>query len=215
MQQLAAVQLAQHLQHARDLASHPRLGPGPPGAGEVAAQVSVAGELEDEAVVDLALVTPEREPVVHLDRAAMALQQLSEVGLADPALDAAAHLDAHLAGQGAGRALDPRGVHLAEAALPHETPHPITAARVYAREHLSRRQQLGADDRRAPPGSARVVAEERPRRVRDLVGTALQSTVGLAVQGAARFERGRLSPGASRFSNVVRVRLVAEGETSR
>ena len=97
MQQLAAVQLAEHLEDAGDLA--PRRGsvhlrP----ALQVRAQVAVARVLERQVVEHLAVGAHQREAIEDADRARVAVQQQAEVGLAQPAVDARADLDADLFG---------------------------------------------------------------------------------------------------------------------
>ena len=85
VQHLAAVQLAEHLQDARDLAPGRALGPALAGALQERAQVAVARVLEREAVEQPAVRAHEREGVEDADRARVPVEQLPEVRLAQPA----------------------------------------------------------------------------------------------------------------------------------
>ena len=95
VERLSAMQLAQHFEDAGDLAPRRGFGPALARAREERAQVAVAGVLEREAVEDPSVAAHQREGVEHADRARMSVQQLAEVGFAQPAVDAAADLDAH------------------------------------------------------------------------------------------------------------------------
>src|SRR5262249_25771660 len=95
MEELAAMELAEHFEDAGDLAAHLALVPTARVAAEVHAQVAMARVLERQAVEDSAVREHERERVEDADRARMAVEQLPEVGLAQPAVDARAGLDAH------------------------------------------------------------------------------------------------------------------------
>src|SRR5262249_5926901 len=61
---------------------------------QVRAQVAVTGVLESQGIEDALVLTHEREGVVDPDRARMPVEQLAEVGLAQPAIDVRADLDA-------------------------------------------------------------------------------------------------------------------------
>ena len=93
MEELPAVQLAQHLQDARDLAAGHGLRPPRARAAQEGPQVTLARVLQDQAVEDAA-VLDEREGVEDADGARVAVQQLAELGLAHPAVHALADLDA-------------------------------------------------------------------------------------------------------------------------
>ena len=69
-----------------------------PVARQERAQVAVARVLERQAVEDAAVGAHQRKRVEDADRARMAVEQLAEVRLAQPAVDAAADLDADVAG---------------------------------------------------------------------------------------------------------------------
>ena len=94
VEHLAAVQLAEHLEDARDLAPRRALGPALAGAVQERAEVAVARVLEGEAVEDAAVGAHEGKRVEDADRPRMAVEQLAEVRLAQPAVDALADLDA-------------------------------------------------------------------------------------------------------------------------
>src|SRR6185369_8570878 len=113
VEHLAAVQLAEDLEDAGDLS--PRGGLPPPlgTAVEVRAQVAVARVLEGEAVEDAALRSHQRERVEDADRPGMPVQQLAEVRLAQPAVDALAGLDADGGGHHPRCPETPGEIHLA------------------------------------------------------------------------------------------------------
>ena len=62
----------------------------------------------------------QREAVEDADRARVAVEQLAEVRLAQPAVDVRADLDADLFGDGRRPAQPAREIDLAESALPEE-----------------------------------------------------------------------------------------------
>ena len=166
MQQLAAVQLAEHLEDAGDLAPRRRLGPLAAGLLQVRAQVAVARVLEGQVVEHLAVGAHQREAIEDADRARVPVQEQAEVGLAQPAVDARADLDADLFGDRRGAAAPRRQVGLPEAA---GAEHPLDAVLqlgLRAEDHLRRRQQLagfdrGHVDRRRGAGRGRGVAARR------------------------------------------------------
>ena len=94
VERLAAVQLSKHLEDTRDFASRGGLRPPLGGAGQEGAQVAVARVLEREAVQHLSVGAHQRKRVEDANRPRMSVQQLPEVRLAQPPVDARAHLDA-------------------------------------------------------------------------------------------------------------------------
>jgi hypothetical protein len=164
VEQVTAVELAENLQDARNLAAHPRLAPTERPARQESRQVAVARVLEREVVQDPAVRAHQREHVVHRDRARVAVEQIAEVRLADPAVDAVADLDAHRRGHRC-RSLQPaRQVDLAKAAFPEQTFDPVLQTRFRAGDHLRRHEQFrpaghgnvnGAGAARCRVGSAR------------------------------------------------------------
>ena len=98
VQQLAAMQLAQHLEDAGDLAARCRFGPRCRPARRCALRSPWQRVLERQAVEHLAVGAHQREAIEDADRARMAVEQLAEVGLAQPAVLMRADLDADLAG---------------------------------------------------------------------------------------------------------------------
>ena len=93
MQHLAAVQLVEHLQDAGDLAARRRLREALLRSLEMRAEIAVRGVFHRQAVEHLA-VAEQRKRVEDANRARMAVEQIAEVRLAQPAVDAAADLDA-------------------------------------------------------------------------------------------------------------------------
>ena len=91
------MELAQHLEDARDLAPRRRSRPSPCRALEVGAEVAEARVLERQVVEHVAVGPGQREAVVDADRARSAIEELAEVRLADPGVDVQADLDADLA----------------------------------------------------------------------------------------------------------------------
>src|SRR4029453_13816158 len=100
MEQLSAMQLAEHFEHAGNLAARVRLAPALVVAMEVRAQIAVWRVLEHEAVEHTvpAAIAHQRKHVVDLNRARMLAQLWAEVGLTQPAVDVRTGLDAHRLG---------------------------------------------------------------------------------------------------------------------
>jgi hypothetical protein len=94
VQHLAAVQLAEHLQDARDLTPRGRLRPAPARAMEEGTEVALPRILQGKAVENAAVLSQQGKGVEHADRTRMIVQELAEVRLAQPPVDAGAHLDA-------------------------------------------------------------------------------------------------------------------------
>ena len=114
---------------------------------EVRAQVAVAGVLEGQVVEHLAVGAHQREAIEDADRARVPVEEQAEVGLAQPAVDARADLDADLLGDRRRPAAPRRQVGLPEAA---GAEHPLDAVLqlgLGAEDHLRRRQQLAGVDR--------------------------------------------------------------------
>ena len=141
MQQLAAMQLAEHLQDAGDLPACDRLFPPAAGALQIGAEIALARVLEGEAVERRPVVAHDDEGVVDRDRARVIVEQLAEVRLADPAVDAAADLDAERVGHRARSAAAPRGVDLAESALADQPIDPVAQPRFGAGDLVAALEQ--------------------------------------------------------------------------
>ena len=105
------------------------------------AEVALARILEREAVERRPVGAHHHERVVDRDRPRVPLEQLAEVRLADPGLDAAADLDAD-GGRDGRRSTDaPRGVDLAVAALADQAIDPIVQTRFDAGDLLAALEQ--------------------------------------------------------------------------
>ena len=163
MQHLAAVQLAEDLQDAGDLAAHGRLRPFSAGALEERAEVALRRVLERQAVHHPAVVRGQREGVEYPDRARMIAEQLAKIRFPQPAVDAFAHLDADRLGHGRGTPQALGEVDLAKPSLPEE-PADAEAQRCFrAGDDLSLGEECalgttadGADRSRARGGRAGV-----------------------------------------------------------
>ena len=94
MQHLASVQLGQHVEYSGDLSSDFAFRPSFLRLGEVDSEVAVNCVLESQAIKQLAIARDNWESVVYRDRPLMAVEQLAEVGLPEPAVDPGAGLDA-------------------------------------------------------------------------------------------------------------------------
>ena len=94
MERLPPVKLAEHLQHARYLASCTRLRPLFLAAKQKGAEVAVTRILEGEAVDHFIVGADQREDVEHADGAGVILEELTEVRLPQPGVDVYAGLDA-------------------------------------------------------------------------------------------------------------------------
>ncbi len=95
VQQLSAMQLAEHLENAGDLAPDRRFGPARTALPEIEAQVTEARVLQRQAALQhRTLWRDQWKRVEDAHRAWMAVEQLTEVRLAQPAVDSGAHLDA-------------------------------------------------------------------------------------------------------------------------
>ena len=95
MEHLAAVELAEHFEDARDLAPGRLLGPALARMMQVRAEVAVPRVLERQAVQNLPVRAEQRKRVVDADRPRMPVEQLPEVRFAQPPVDPRADLDAH------------------------------------------------------------------------------------------------------------------------
>ena len=136
VEQLAAVQLAQHLEDPRDLAARRPLRPALARAQQERAEVPVPRVLEREAVEDAPARPHEREGIEDADRARVAVEQLPEVGLAQPAVDVLAGLDADRRGDAAGVADAAGEIHLPEPALSEQPLDAVAEARLRAGDGL-------------------------------------------------------------------------------
>src|SRR5207245_9706645 len=151
---------------ARDLAPHGGFGPRLAGAVQVRPEVAVARVFEREAV-ERAAASHQREPVVDPDGPRMPVQQQAEVGLAHPAVDVLADLDADHRRDDA-RAPDLSGeIDLAESPLAEQALDAVLEARLRAGDDLSRFQEVprrlhgSADGPRARRGSGWLVRGPR------------------------------------------------------
>src|SRR5439155_17036492 len=162
---LAAVQLSEHLEDARDLAARGGFRPPRAGAVQEGAEVAVSRVLEGQAVQHGPPRARQGERVEDADRARVTVQELPEVGLPEPTVDAFAGLDAH------GRRDDPRPsetpgeVGLAEPALAEQPLDAIAETRLRARDDLRGREQAlrvldgGADGSGTGPRAGRVARQ--------------------------------------------------------
>ena len=149
MQQLAAMQLAEHLEDAGDLAAGGGFRPAAAGALKKRAEVAVRRVLEGEAVQDAMRARPrphQRKRVEDANRARVAVEQLAEVGFAQPAVDALADLDADRLRDRRRRGAARRQIDLAEAAFAEPALDSVVQAGLRADDGLRRRR---ADDRLA------------------------------------------------------------------
>ena len=99
MEQLPAMQLAEDLQDAGDFAPDRGFGESTLAPLQKGAEVAVRRVLERQGIEQRAgrgRAAEQRKAVVDPDRARMAVEQMTEVRLAHPAVDAGADLDAHL-----------------------------------------------------------------------------------------------------------------------
>ena len=81
MEQLAAVELAEHLEDPRDLGARPALGPAGARVSQEGAEIAVARVLQREAIAHLAIFLQQRKCVEDPDRSGMAIEQLPEIRL--------------------------------------------------------------------------------------------------------------------------------------
>src|SRR5262249_16022316 len=117
MKRLTAMQLAEHFQNSGDLAPGASFRPTLAAARQVGAEVAVQCVLERQTVQDVAIGANQRKGVVNRKRRGMAVQQLTEVGLAQPTVDARTHFDANDL-RNDRRAAEPRGeIDLPESSL--------------------------------------------------------------------------------------------------
>src|SRR4029078_8254225 len=94
MKQLTAVQFPKHVEDACDLAPHGALGPSLFLRVQIRAEIAVRGVLEHEIADDTSVRPHVREHVEDTNRARMIVQQLAEIGFAEPSIDPRAHLQA-------------------------------------------------------------------------------------------------------------------------
>src|SRR5689334_8219323 len=98
MQQLTAMQPPQHVENAGDFTSRRSLRPSTLTTPQERTQVAVPRVLEREAVDHRAVVDCQRKRIEHADRTLVTIEELAEVGFAEPAVDPAAGLDAYHVG---------------------------------------------------------------------------------------------------------------------
>src|SRR5688572_27671528 len=120
VQHLAPVQLSKHLEDAGDLAACRGFGPTLSGSRQECAEVTVARVLERQAVQHPPVGMHQRKAVEDTNRPRVAVEQLSEVRLAQPPADARAYFDADKL-RDHQRSREPTGeVYLAESAFPEQ-----------------------------------------------------------------------------------------------
>ncbi len=166
VQRLAAVQGVEGTKQRRDLASHDALGLRAPML-EPGAHVPVLRVLHHEAVAH-AVPVGLGEPIEDSQCARLPLEQLGEVGFAQPGCETRADLDADLRGEAARRRRG-REIDLAEAPLPDEAVEPVGATGFGA---MGRRDvllhakvqvgPLGFEPRLTDPKSAVLPLDEGP-----------------------------------------------------
>jgi hypothetical protein len=94
VQHLAAMQLPEDFEDARDLSSHERLGPSPRLVLQKGAEVAVARVLEREAVQHLLGGAHQWKRVEDANRARMIVEELPKVGLTQPSVQVRTDFDA-------------------------------------------------------------------------------------------------------------------------
>jgi hypothetical protein len=154
---LPAMQLAQHLENAGNFAPRRRFTPSRAAAPEERAEIAVARILEHQAIQNPSVLAHQRKRVVHGDGARMTVEQLPDVRLTQPAVDAARGLDAYRAGHH-GRSAEPsRQVHLPESSLAEEALDAVLEAGFRADDRLARAKQVRGvhPDPRGRRGSCR------------------------------------------------------------
>ena len=158
VQQLPAMQLAEHLEDPGDLAAGPRLAPRAFGARQEAAEIAVGGVLEGQGVEHAAVASQHRETVEHLDRPGMLVEQLPEVRLPEPGVEPGTDLETDLGRHPGGATDSARQIDLAEAALANQTAYPVGMSGVRIGHDLVGRQQGG--------GASGAVVDTGPGRGR-------------------------------------------------
>ena len=199
VQHLAAVQLAEDLEDAGDLAPRGSLRPSAAVLAQVRAEVAVRRVLEREAIMDVAGVAREREGVEDANRPRMTVEELAEVGFAQPAVDARTDFDADRPGHVRGTSQSARPKHLTEAALAEPQLDAVAKLRFRADDDLSRHEQAA--------GAPRAYARERRGAGRRFRGRFQHATIiswlpasagrkterclGLPPEGGSHETRGR------------------------
>src|SRR4029078_4856440 len=127
----------------RNLAARRDLRPATSGAIEERAEIAVRRVLERQAIQDAASFgrLRQREGVVHADRTRMCIEELTEVGFAEPAVDPLAGLDADGLGHRRRGSEPRREKHLAESAFAEPALDAIVHAALGTDDGLSRREQ--------------------------------------------------------------------------
>jgi hypothetical protein len=141
MEHLAAVQLPEDLQNARDLAPRDAFPPLLAGPLQEPPEVALARVFEREAVQNGAIRPQERERVEDADRPGMPVEQLPEVRLAQPSVDPLAGLDANDARNVPGSIEPGRQVGLPESALANQAIDAVMEPRLRADDHLRGHEQ--------------------------------------------------------------------------
>ena len=144
MQHLPAMKLAEHLQDAGDLPACGSFVELASGAVQKSAQVAMPRVLEGQAVERSSIRLHDGKRVEDSERAGVVIEQLAEVGLAQPAVDAAADLDAKVLGYRVRAADASREIDLAETALAEQAIDAISEPGLRAGELVAGRDELVA-----------------------------------------------------------------------
>ena len=158
VQRLAAMQPPQDVEDAGNLAAHGRLGPAFLRAAEERGEIAVPRIFERKVVQHLPVGAHERKHVVHADRARVPAEQLAEIRLADPAVHARAHLEAHDLRDVGGAADALRQERLAESPFSDQPFDAVAQPRLRALDDLPWHEQRSATHR------GHVDRPRRPRR---------------------------------------------------
>src|SRR5262249_11372809 len=157
VEKLSAVELLEDREDAGDFAARHALRPSLAGRSrEEAAEVAVPRVFEDEVVERTALRAGQREAVEEANRTRMVLEELPEVGLADPPVDVGADLDNDDGRHRPGPADPLREIGLAEPARAGEPADTVTQPHLGARDLPSGGEQVrGIGRRRGAQGERR------------------------------------------------------------
>ena len=142
MQQLAAMQLAQYLQDARDLPAGRGFGPALAAAFQKRAQVAMLRVLEREAIQDRCARLCHRERVEDAYCPWVSVQHLAEVGFTQPAVDVWAHLETELFGDDRRASGAPDQVHLTVSARAQPVLDLVAQTRFRADDDLAGDQEM-------------------------------------------------------------------------
>src|SRR3954471_15108520 len=119
------MELAEHIEDPRDLAADGALRPPFFLAMQIRAQIAMRRVFEDQVVKNSAVAANLRKHIEDADCAWMIVEQLTEVRLAQPAIDARADLHAHRRGNHAGLSKSSGEVDLAKPPFANQAFDPI------------------------------------------------------------------------------------------